>query len=192
MREASVHRRTNETDVKVNLNLDLHEESRVNTGIGFFNHMLELFAFRAGVALSVDCAGDLEIDGHHSVEDIGIALGQAIAQALGDKHGIARYGSAAIPMDECLASCALDFSGRPYLVFNAEFPVEKIGDYEAELTEEFFRAVAVNGGITLHINLHYGRNAHHMVEAIFKAFGCAFKQAAAQTGVGVPSTKGVL
>ncbi len=192
MRESNIHRQTNETDVKVYINLDRFENALVNTGIGFLNHMLELFAFRAGITLSVDCAGDLEVDGHHSAEDAGITLGQAVMQALGDKSGIARYGHAVIPMDECLASCALDFSGRPFLVFNAEFPAEKTGDFETELTEEFFRAFAFNAGMTLHINLHYGKNTHHMIEAIFKALGCAFKAAITQTGGGVPSTKGVL
>ncbi len=192
MREAVINRKTNETDVNVGINLDKFYPARINTGIGFLNHMLELFAFRAGVALSVDCAGDLEIDGHHSAEDIGIVLGQAIGRALGDKNGITRYGHAVIPMDESLVSCALDFSGRPYLVFNAEIQAEKIGDFETELTEEFFRSVAFNAGMTLHINLIYGKNAHHIIEAIFKAFGCAFKQAVSVCGDGVPSTKGVL
>jgi len=155
--------------------------------------MLTLFAFRAGVALDVSCQGDLHIDGHHTAEDVGITLGQAIAKALGDKRGIARYGTASIPMDEALVHCVVDISGRPFLVFNAEFPNERVGDLETELVEEFFRAVTLHAGITLHINLAYGHNTHHMIEAMFKAFGLALGQAVRQTGSGViPSTKGVL
>jgi imidazoleglycerol-phosphate dehydratase len=134
----------------------------------------------------------LDIDGHHTVEDVGIAIGQAIAEALDDKRGINRYGVAAVPMDESLARCVLDISGRAYLVFNAEFPTERCGEFETELAEEFFRAVASNAGITLHLTVEYGKNSHHMLEALFKAFGCAFKQAVSITGEGVQSTKGVL
>ena len=192
MREAFLERKTNETSIKIGLNLDKKSEGKIDTGIGFFDHMLELLAFRAGITLDVECKGDLHVDGHHTVEDVGICLGQAIAKGLGDKSGIARYGAASIPMDECLANCALDISGRPYLVFNAAFPDERAGEFETGQTEEFFRAVAFNSGITLHINLVYGKNTHHMIEAVFKAFGCAFKQAIRVTGDGVPSTKGVL
>jgi len=163
--------------------------------------MLNLFAFRAGITLNLSCRGDLVVDGHHTVEDVGLALGQAIAQALGDKSGIRRYGQAELPMDESLASCALDLSGRPYLVFNASFPIERVGvtendprapAFETELVEEFFRAVSSASGMTLHINLRYGKNTHHMIEAIFKAFGCAFGQAIELVGQGVSSTKGIL
>jgi imidazoleglycerol-phosphate dehydratase len=192
MRECALQRKTKETDVTISINLDNPGEHKINTGIGFFNHMLELFAFRAGVTLSVRCDGDLRVDGHHSVEDIGITLGQAITQALGDKSGIRRYGEASIPMDESLAHCALDISGRPYLVFDAQFPKVRIGDFDTELAGEFFRALAYNAGLTLHIRLLYGNNTHHMAEAIFKAFGCAFRQAVTLTGTGVPSTKGVV
>ena len=192
MREAAIERKTNETAVTVYLNIDQKGANEIKTGIGFFNHMLDLFAFRAGITLRVNCKGDLDVDGHHTVEDVGIALGQAIAKALGDKDGINRYGQAAIPMDESLASCVIDISGRPYLVFQAEFPAGRVGEFEPELTEEFFRAVAMHAGFTLHIRLIYGKNTHHMIEAIFKAFGCALKQAAGLTGQGVPSTKGVL
>jgi len=165
----------------------------VNTGIGFFDHMLHLFAFRAGISLDVKCEGDLHIDDHHSVEDVGIVLGQVLNQALGGKRGIARYGTAWVPMDESLAHCVLDISGRGFLVFNAEFTTERAGDFSTEMTEEFFRAFAVNAGITLHINLDYGRNTHHMIEAIFKAFGLAIKQAIRiEEGGGIPSTKGLL
>jgi len=193
MREAILERNTNETKIKLELFLDdFNAESDIATGIGFLDHMLNLFAFRAGVDLSIKCNGDLEIDGHHTAEDVGIVLGQAISEALGDKRGINRYGSARLPMDECLAQVDLDICNRPYLVFNAQFPNEKVGDFETELTEEFFRAVATHAGMTLHINILYGKNTHHMIEAVFKAFGIAIKQAIELTGGGVPSTKGVL
>ena len=151
----------------------------------------------------VDCIGDLEVDGHHTVEDVGIALGQAILMSLGDKIGINRYGEAYVPMDESLARCVVDISGRPYLVFKfpsyggvpegrGGFPAERVGEFETELTEEFFRALASNAGITLHLNVEYGKNTHHMIEALFKAFGSALKQAIDITSDGIPSTKGVL
>jgi len=192
MRESILERGTSETQVKVGINLNQKAENNIDTGIGFFDHMLNLFAFRAGITLDLQCKGDLHIDGHHTVEDVGITLGQAIGKALGDKNGIHRYGEASIPMDESLARCVLDISGRPFLVFDAIFPSERIGDMDTELVEEFFRALALHAGITLHISLLYGKNTHHMIEAIFKAFGCAFGSAIAVTGQGVPSTKGVL
>lgn len=192
MRETVYKRKTNETAVKIDINLDKKGENSISTGIGFFDHMLNLFAFHAGITLKILCSGDLEVDGHHTVEDIGIALGQTILKALGDKNGINRYGEASIPMDETLASCVLDISGRPYLVFNAGFNSERIGDFETELVEEFFRAMAFNSGITLHINLVYGKNTHHIIEGIFKVFGHAFKKAISVTCEGIPSTKGVL
>jgi len=192
MRKAVLERKTKETNIRLEVNLDEKGENKINTGIGFFDHMLDLFAFRAGITLNVDCNGDLDVDGHHSVEDVGIVLGQAIAKSLGDKNGINRYGGAFVPMDESLARCVLDISGRSYLVFDAEFPAIHTGKFETELTEEFFRAVAQSGGITLHLTVEYGKNTHHMIEALFKAFGCALKQAINKTGEGVPSTKGVL
>ena len=192
MRETILERCTNETQVKIGLNLDKKNTGKLNTGIGFLDHMLELFAFRAGITLDVECKGDLHVDGHHTAEDVGIALGQAITAALGDKSGINRYGQASIPMDESLASCVLDISGRAFLVFNSQFPAPKMGDFDTELVEEFFRALAYNSGMTLHINLVYGKNTHHMIEAIFKAFGVAFRQAVNITGEGVQSTKGCL
>ena len=193
MRKAVLERNTNETEIELQFEMDKSGENTICTGIGFFDHMLDLFAFRANMYLHVKCYGDLEVDGHHTVEDVGIALGQAIAQALGDKHGINRYGSARVPMDESLAQVDLDISNRPYLVFNAKFPQSRVGEFETELTEEFFRAVAINAGMTLHINLMYGVNTHHMIEAIFKAFGIAFKQAVTKTNDGkVTSTKGVI
>ena len=192
MRKAVLERNTNETKIILDVDLDKKGENKINTGIGFFDHMLNLFAFRAGITLNVACSGDLEVDGHHTVEDVGIVLGHAIATSLGDKNGINRYGEAFVPMDESLARCVLDISGRPYLVFSAEFPAERAGDFETELTEEFFRATALNSGITLHLSVEYGKNTHHMIEALFKAFGCALKQAISQTCEGIPSTKGVL
>ena len=192
MRTGVYQRKTNETNVSVTLNLDKHEASKISTGIGFFDHMLELFAFRAGLALEVTCKGDLQIDGHHTVEDIGICLGRVLEAALGDKAGIARYGNAWMPMDESLVHAVLDISGRGFLVYNAELPAEKAGDFDTELTEEFFRSFAHNAGITLHINLAYGRNTHHIIEAMFKALGCALAQAVKITGQDISSTKGVL
>lgn len=177
MRESNLSRKTKETDISIQVKLDENLESKINTGIGFFNHMLELFAFHSGIYLSIDCKGDIQVDGHHSVEDIGILLGKAIKEALGDKKGINRYGDVFLPMDETLAHCSLDISGRPYLVFNVEFTSERVGDFETELTEEFFRAIAVNSGMTLHFNLEYGKNTHHIIEALFKSFGRALKRA---------------
>ena len=202
MRKEILERNTNETKIKVEIDLDAKGENNIDTGIGFFDHMLNLFAFRAGITLHVACQGDLEVDGHHTVEDVGISLGQIISKALGDKSGIARYGSARLPMDDCLAQVDLDLSNRPYLVFNAEFGNNRIGangsgkyqvgDFETELVEEFFRAMAVHTGMTLHINLLYGKNTHHAIEAIFKAFGRAFGEAIKVVGDEMPSTKGVL
>jgi len=193
MRKAILERKTKETDIKIGMNLDQQGEGQIDTGIGFFDHMLELFAFRAGITLDVKCQGDLHIDGHHTVEDVGIAIGQAISEALGEKRGITRYSSASVPMDESLVHCVMDISSRPFLVFNAELPSQRVGTLETELIVEFFRAIALNAGITLHINLAYGTNTHHIIEAIFKAFGVAFKQAISLTGGSeIPSTKGVL
>ena len=192
MREASLIRKTNETAVELCLCLDGEGKSEIETGIGFFDHMLTLFARHGGFDLEIHCDGDLFVDAHHSIEDIGIVLGDAIKEALGDKNGIRRYGSALIPMDETLAEAALDLSGRSYLVFNAEFTAERIGEFPTEMAEEFFRAVADRAGMTLHINLRYGKNNHHMAEGIFNAFGHALKDAVAIDGGGILSTKGVL
>jgi len=192
VRTGICERKTNETNVEIKLDLQ-HGPSKINTGIGFFDHMLELFAFRAGLSLEVDCQGDLHVDGHHTVEDIGICLGRALNMALGDKAGIARYGTAWIPMDESLVHVVLDISGRGFLVFNAGLSSPVVGGFETELTEEFFRALAHNAGITLHINLAYGSNTHHIIEAMFKALGCALGQAIKTTGTDIiSSTKGVL
>ena len=191
MRTAEIKRKTKETDISVALDLD-GGKVNVRTGIGFFDHMLTAFAVHGGFGLEVFVEGDLDVDTHHTVEDTGIALGAAFKKALGDMGGINRYGSFYIPMDESLALCALDISNRPFLVFNAEFKEERCGEYETCCTEEFFRAFAVNAGITLHLNVLYGSNSHHEIEAFFKAFAHAMKIAVAPSGGGVLSTKGVL
>ncbi|MCD7773062.1 MAG: imidazoleglycerol-phosphate dehydratase HisB [Ruminococcus sp.] len=192
MRTAEIKRTTKETDIEVYVNLDGDGRVSVDTGIGFFDHMLNSFGVHSGIDLNVVCRGDLNVDGHHSVEDVGIVLGQAFAKALGDKSGIARFGSAFVPMDEALCFCALDISGRPFLAFDGELNDEKIGEFDTCLTEEFFRAFAFNSGITLHIRKEYGKNDHHIVEAMFKAVAHAIKQAVTATGSDILSTKGVL
>lgn len=191
MRTAEITRRTKETDVRVALALDGGPVA-VSTGIGFFDHMLHAFAVHGGFGLTVDARGDLEVDGHHTVEDVGIVLGQALSRCLGKRKGIRRFGSAYVPMDEALSFTALDLSNRPYLVYDAPMPQERIGDYDACLTEEFMRALAVNGGITLHMRAFYGRNAHHMTEGLFKSLGLSLKDAVRIQGEGTTSTKGVL
>ncbi len=192
MRTAEIKRKTKETNIEVFVKLDGEGKVSVNTGIGFFDHMLTALGVHSGIDLQVNCTGDLHVDGHHTVEDVGICLGMAFAKALGDKGGIARYGSAFIPMDEALAFCALDISGRPFLAFDADFHDERIGGYDTCLTEEFFRAFAFNSGITLHIRKEYGKNDHHIAEAIYKAAAHALKDAMKSSGSGVLSTKGVL
>ena len=191
LRAYSIERRTKETQVRAELCLD-GGEVRVSTGIGFFDHMLTALAFYAGWGLTLEAHGDLEVDGHHTVEDTGIVLGQAFSRALGERKGIHRFGSAYIPMDEALCFTALDLSNRPYLVFDAQMPQPMIADYDACLTAEFMRAFAFNGGITLHQKCCCGSNAHHITEAIFKSLGAAIKEASTITGTGVTSTKGVL
>ena len=191
MRTAQLTRTTKETDIRLALSLE-GGPVEIHTGIGFFDHMLTAFAFYGGLGLQIDAKGDLEVDGHHTVEDVGIVLGQAIRQALGDRKGIRRFASAFIPMDEALCFTALDFSNRPFLVFDAEMPQPMIGAYDSCLTEEFMRAFAVNSGLTLHMKCHYGKNAHHITEALFKSLGVAAKEAVQITGAGVTSTKGVL
>lgn len=192
MRTAEIKRKTKETDIEVFVKLDGEGKVNVNTGIGFFDHMLTAFGVHSGIDLDVRCVGDLNVDGHHTVEDTGIVLGQAFAKALDNKAGIARYGSAFVPMDEALAFCSLDISGRPFLVFNGDFKDDKIGEYDTCLTEEFFRAFAFNSGITLHIKKEYGKNDHHIAEAIFKAVAHALKKAMKIEGDTILSTKGVL
>lgn len=191
MRTATVERNTKETQIAATLCLDGGKVA-VSTGNGFFDHMLTAFAVHGGFGLQLTVQGDLEVDTHHTVEDTGIVLGQALRRALGDFSGIARYGSFAVPMDESLARCDLDLSNRPFLVFRATFRQERCGDYETCVTEEFWRAFAVNAGITLHIDVPYGTNAHHQIEAVFKAVGHALHGAVQPTGGAVLSTKGVL
>lgn len=191
MRQASIQRTTKETDVSLTLCLD-GGEVNVSTGIGFFDHMLTALAFYAGFGLELSALGDLHVDGHHTVEDVGIVLGQAFREALGDKKGIHRYGTAFVAMDEALCRTVLDCSNRPYLVFDAPMPQPVIGGYDSCLTVEFMRAFAVNSGITLHQKCEYGGNAHHITEALFKSLGLALKEAVQIEGDKVVSTKGVL
>ena len=191
MRTAQLTRTTKETDIALTLSLDGGEVT-VSTGIGFFDHMLTALAFYGGLGLTLTVRGDLEVDGHHTVEDVGIVLGQAVREALGDRRGIRRFASAYIPMDEALCLTALDFSNRPFLVFDAPMPQPMIGAYDSCLTEEFMRAFAVNAGATLHMKCLYGGNAHHITEALFKSLGVAVREAVQITGAGVTSTKGVL
>lgn len=193
-RSAEIVRKTAETNISLSINIDGTGQSQISTGIGFFDHMLTLLAKHGLFDLKVDAKGDIFVDGHHTVEDTGIVLGQALAQALKDKGGIKRYGTAFVPMDEALAMVSLDISGRPFLVFEGDFSVQQIGTYDSQLTEEFLRAFAVHGGITLHVRLLSGKNAHHMVEAIFKGLGRALDEATCvdQRIVGVMSTKGML
>jgi len=190
-RKATLHRQTKETDITLTLSLD-GGETDISTGVGFFDHMLTAFSVHSGFGLQVAAKGDLEVDCHHTVEDVGIVLGKAFAEALGGKSGIARYGHAYIPMDEALGFCAADISGRPFLVFQAELPQASIGTFDACMTEEFFRAFATHSGVTLHLSAPYGKNSHHIVEALFKACAHALKDACTPTAGGVLSSKGVL
>ena len=192
-RRAEISRKTSETQVELALDLDGGEVS-VSTGVGFLDHMLELLGRHGRLGLRVEATGDLETGAHHTVEDVGIALGQAVDRALGDRAGIRRYGDAAIPMDEALGTCAIDVSGRPLCVFEADLPAISIAGFDAELAEEFFRAVATNAKLTLHLGTRYGSNAHHMIEACFKAFARALRQAVEVDPLetGIPSTKGTL
>ena len=191
MRAYSIERKTKETQISAQLCLDGGEVS-VSTGIGFFDHMLTALAFYAKFGLELTARGDLHVDAHHTVEDTGIVLGQAVSRALGDRKGIRRFASAYIPMDEAVCFTALDFSNRPFLVFDAPMPQPMMGTYDACLTQEFMRAFAVNSGLTLHMKCLYGSNAHHITEALFKSLGVAIKDAVQVTGAGVTSTKGVL
>ena len=196
MRSGNVIRETRETKIDLTIDLDGSGRADVESGIGFFNHMLTLFAAHGRFDLVLNCAGDIEVDGHHSVEDIGIALGQAVQKALGDKKGITRYGTFFLPMDETLVMVSLDISGRPFLVYDAGGAMAPmIGQYDTELTEEFLRAFAFNAGIALHVKVMYGTNSHHKVEAIFKALGRALHAAVKinpETAGEIPSTKGML
>jgi imidazoleglycerol-phosphate dehydratase len=194
MRNATITRKTNETDIFVSVDLDGVGAHLNKTGVGFFDHMLDQLARHALIDLDVRASGDLHIDDHHTVEDVGIALGQAFAAALGDKRGIRRYGECALPMDDAQVRCALDLSGRPYLVWNVAFPTAKIGTFDTELVREFFQAFATHGGITLHVDMVHGLNSHHIAEACFKAVARALRLAVESDPRvdGVPSTKGTL
>ncbi|MFN4058380.1 MAG: imidazoleglycerol-phosphate dehydratase HisB [Roseinatronobacter sp.] len=195
MRRAQLTRKTAETDISVTLDLDGTGTRDCQTGVGFFDHMLDQLARHAMIDIAITAKGDLHIDDHHTVEDCGIALGQALAQALGTKRGIRRYGDCRVAMDDAQVACALDLSGRPYLVWNVAFPTAKIGTFDTELVREFFQAIATHGGITLHLDLIHGINSHHIAEAAFKAFARALRQAVEtdpRAGGAVPSTKGIL
>lgn len=192
-RTAEITRKTKETDISVKLDLDGGAHADISTGIGFLDHMLTALAVHGGFSLEVAAKGDLYVDGHHTAEDVGIVLGMAFKEALGDKSGIMRFGSAFVPMDESLAFCALDISARPFLVFNAQFTNERVGEFDTCLTEEFMRSFAFNAGITLHLRCEYGSNDHHKIEALFKALAYALKTAVKRNTDGsVVSTKGVL
>jgi imidazoleglycerol-phosphate dehydratase len=193
-RTATIQRRTNETDIELSLDLDGGGAAQVDTGVGFFDHMLTLLARHAAIDLAVHAKGDLHVDQHHTVEDVGICFGQALKQALGDKSGIRRYGHFTLPMDETLATCAVDLGGRFAFVFQAAFPSSKIGDFDSELVEDFWQAVAANALANLHVVVHHGRNSHHISEAVFKAAARALRMAVEidPRATGVPSTKGTL
>ena len=193
-RTGEISRRTAETDIKLRLNIDGTGSYRINTGVGFFDHMLTLFARHGAFDLELIASGDLSVDAHHTVEDTGICLGRAFKAALGEKKGINRFGHALVPMDEALAMVAVDISGRGFLAFPDVFPAAKVGEFDLELVAEFCRALAVNGEFTLHVRLLAGRNHHHICEAVFKALGRALRDAVslADRGPGVPSTKGIL
>lgn len=193
MRTATLTRKTNETDIRLTLRLDGQGDARIESGIGFFDHMLGALTRHSLMDLELTCAGDLQVDSHHTVEDCGIVLGQALKEAIGDKRGITRTAHSFVPMDEALGFCALDLSGRGHLEFSVPVTAPMIGEYDAQMTQEFFRAVSINAGITAHIQCT-GQNAHHMAEAVYKAFGRALRQAASidPRVNGVPSTKGTL
>jgi imidazoleglycerol-phosphate dehydratase len=194
MREAEFRRDTKETAVRARVALDGSGAAQVRTGVGFFDHMLDQLARHSLIDMEIEATGDLHIDDHHTVEDVGIALGRALAQALGDKRGVRRYGSCHLAMDEALVRAALDLSGRPFLVWNIEFPTEKIGSFDVQLVREFFTALAMNGGITLNVAKLDGANSHHIAEAAFKAVARALREAieADPRALGIPSTKGTL
>lgn len=195
MRKAEITRKTNETEISVSVTLDGTGQHRMASGVGFFDHMLDQLARHALVDMSLSAKGDLHIDDHHTVEDCGIALGQALARALGDKRGIRRYGECSLPMDDAQVRCALDLSGRPFLVWNVPFPTPKIGTFDTELVREFFQALATHAGITLHVDLIHGINSHHIAEAVFKAVARALRvavEADPRMAGSIPSTKGTL
>lgn len=192
MRQAEIHRKTGETDIAISLVIDGEGRFEGTTGIGFFDHMMNLLACHSGMDISLSCQGDLEVDNHHTIEDLGIALGTVFLKALGDKKGIRRYGAFFCPMDETLSRIVLDLSGRPYFVYDVKIPVERIGTFETEMTREFFLAFAMHGMMNLHMACLYGENGHHIVESLFKGLGHASKEAVTVEGGRVLSTKGVL
>lgn len=192
MKQAEIHRKTGETDIAISLVIDGEGRFEGTTGIGFFDHMMNLLACHSGMDISLSCRGDLEVDNHHTIEDLGIALGTVFLKALGDKKGIRRYGAFFCPMDETLSRIVLDLSGRPYFVYDVKIPVERIGTFETEMTREFFLAFAMHGMMNLHMACLYGENGHHIVESLFKGLGHALKEAVTVEGGRVLSTKGVL
>lgn len=195
MRRATITRKTAETDITVEINLDGTGRYDNETGVGFFDHMLDQLARHSLIDMTLRCTGDLHIDDHHTVEDVGIALGQALTEALGDKRGIRRYGSCLLPMDDALVRAALDLSGRPFLVWNLELPTQKIGTFDTELVREFFQALSTHGGITLHVDMLHGVNSHHIAEAAFKSVARALRDAVdtdPRKSDAIPSTKGAL
>lgn len=191
-RTSKIERTTRETDIEVELNLDGQGRYEIDTGVGFFDHMLTHLSKHSKIDMTVKAKGDLEIDAHHTIEDVGICLGEALCETLGDKKGIARYGDSAVPMEDAKAVVTVDLSGRPFLVYRAEFPTEKIGEFDTECVEEFLRSFSTVGKFNLHAEVPYGTNSHHIAEAIFKALGQALGTAVEITGTDVPSTKGVL
>ena len=191
-RTAKIERKTTETDIIVEMNLDGQGKYDIDTGVGFLDHMMAHLSKHSGIDLTVKAKGDLEVDAHHTVEDVGIAIGNCLCDALGDKAGIARYGSSSVPMEDTLANVSLDLSGRAFCVYNADYQTEKIGDFDVECIEEFLRSLSNFGKFNLHVNVPYGSNSHHIAEAIFKAFGQAIAAAIKIIGTEVPSTKGVL
>ncbi|MHC5083010.1 MAG: imidazoleglycerol-phosphate dehydratase HisB [Planctomycetota bacterium] len=191
-RTAKIERQTSETDIIVEMNLDGTGTYDINTGVGFFDHMLTHVSKHGKIDLTVKATGDLHIDAHHTIEDVGICLGQALCEALGDKKGIARYGNSAVPMEDAKSVVTVDLSGRPFIVYHADFPTEKIGDFDVECVEEFLRSFSTVGKFNLHAEVPYGTNSHHIAEAIFKALGQALGAAVKIVGEDIPSTKGVL
>ncbi|MGE5629263.1 MAG: imidazoleglycerol-phosphate dehydratase HisB [Solirubrobacterales bacterium] len=194
MRYGELKRVTYETDISVDLDMDGTGKSNIDTGIGFMDHMLTLFSRHGIIDLNVKAEGDLNVDYHHTVEDIGIVIGKCLAEALNDKKGLKRYGTTFLPMDETLVMVSIDISGRPFLAYDCKIEADKVGEFDTELVEEFFRAVAFNGGLTIHVKLMYGKNAHHIIEAMFKAFGRALREAASTDPrvEGLMTTKGVI
>ena len=191
-RISQINRKTNETNTILDIDLDGEGISNIQTNIGFFNHMIDLLAFHSNININLNADGDIDVCDHHLIEDVGIALGKCMNEALGERRGIKRYGTFFLPMDEALVMVSVDISGRSYLHFEGEFKRENIGDFSTEMFKEFFRAVAFNAGITLHIRVLYGENDHHKIEGIFKAFGRALKEAITIEGNSIPSSKGVL